>query len=82
MFSKRERKAFRYGNYEVFAYGTYRPGQRRWLANVSIRRKNGTLAEQNFHDHSVEFESNLAAELFASEYAKRLIDGSEPGLTI
>lgn len=82
MFSKRERKAFRYGDYEVFAYGTYRPGQKRWVASVSIRRKNGSLAEQNFHDHSVEFESNLAAENFASEYARRLIDGAEPGLTI
>ena len=82
MISRRERSAFAYRNYEVFAYGTYRPGPRKWLASVSIRRSNGTVAEQNFHDHSVEFESNLAAEQFASEYAKRLIDGAEPGLLI
>jgi hypothetical protein len=63
-------------------YGTYRPGQNKWLASVSIRRKNGSVAEQNFHDYSVEFESHLAAELFASEYARRLIDGSDPGLSI
>ena len=82
MFSRRGPRAFPYRDYEVFAYGTYRPGQRKWLASVSIRRRNGSAAEQNFHDRSVEFESNLAAELFASEYAKRLIDGAEPGLSI
>ena len=82
MFSKREQMAFGYREYEVYAYGTYRPGQHKWLASVSIRRKNGSVAEQNFHDHSVEFESHHAAELFATEYAKRLIDGSEPGLSI
>ncbi len=82
MLSRRERRAFSYRDYEVFAYGTYRPGQKKWLASVSIRRKDESIAEQNFHDHSVEFESNLAAELFASEYAKRLIDGAEPGLSI
>ena len=82
MLSRRERSAFWYRDYEVFAYGTFRPGQNKWLASVSIRRKNGSIAEQNFHDHSVAFESNVAAELFASEYAKKLIDGAEPGLSI
>ena len=81
--SKRERDAiFRYLDYEVFVSGTYSPGQDTWRACVCIRRKNGSGMEQNFYDHTVEFESHLAAQRFASDYARKLIDGLEPGLRI
>ena len=66
----------------MFVSGTYRPGQDTWRPSVCIRRKNGSTTEQNFYDQTVEFESHLAAQRFASDYAKRLIDGSEPGLRI